>query len=75
LQSIVALLVSKGYSLPDAQTASYGILSRQVSTQAITQAYGDGFLLILVAFVFTAPFVFLLRGAKAGGGAPPADAH
>ena len=77
LQNIIGLLVSKGYSQPDAQNAAYGVLSRQVGAQALTQAYDDAFLLILLAFVFTAPFVFLLtRGKdKQGGGGPPADAH
>ena len=72
-QGIQAMLLDHGYTPVQASAGWLGVLTQQITRQAQTMAYNDGFLLILILFLFAIPFVFLLRrpqGPPAGG-----DAH
>ncbi len=74
-QAVVGNLVAHGMSPAVAQNGWLGVLNGTVSKQAATMSYNDGFLLILVVFLFTAPAIFLLRPNKTGGGGGPAEVH
>lgn len=74
-QALQGLMISKGYTAAQASQGWMGILNQQVGRQATTMAFDDGFLLILIAFLFALPFVFLLQKPKGAAGGPPADAH
>ena len=74
-QAIVGNLIAHGMSPAIAQNGWLGVLNGTVSKQAATMSYNDGFLLILVVFLFTAPAIFLLRPNKTGGGGGSAEVH
>ena len=72
-QEIQNSLLTHGFTPAQAAGGWIGVLNQEVTRQAVTMAYNDGFLLILVLFLLAIPFVFLLRrptGPPAGG-----DAH
>ncbi len=54
----------KGFDVVRSQKAALAILSHTVQTQALTQAYNDGFLLIGVAALIASPTALLFRKNK-----------
>lgn len=67
LQGATGLLVGAGSSPADAQKAAPAIVQMLVDREAAMMAFNNGFQLILVAFLFAAPMVMLLRKPKLGG--------
>ena len=74
IQGLVALLMSKGESMLDAQREALRILEGQVMRQATMLAYNDAWLFILLSFLCVIPAVFALRRRRAGP-AVAVDAH
>ena len=68
-----ANLVTHGMSTDMAERAAYSQVNRMVMRQATMLSYNDAWMLILLAFVCTAPAVLLLRKPK--GKAAVVDAH
>ena len=73
-QALQSLLLSKGYTMAQAQQGWLGLLNQQVGREAATMSFNDAFLLILIAFLCAVPFVFLLGKRKQAAG-PAVDAH
>ena len=73
-QEYISLLLTRGFTLAQAQSASLGLINRNVFEQASTMAYNNGFTLIMLVFIVAAPTILLLRAPKKGTAAP-ADAH
>ena len=73
-QAIVGNLLAHGYSPAIAPQVANGLLNATINRQAATQAYNDAFLVIMIAFLVTAPAVLLLRKPKGSGGGG-GDAH
>jgi DHA2 family multidrug resistance protein len=67
--AVAGSLIAHGYSSAVASAASLGVIDHTVQAQASVMAFNDGFLLIGISFLFTAPAILLLRPAK--GGPPP----
>jgi len=61
------LLIGTGHSPADAQKAAPAIVQMLVDREAAMMAFNSGFQLILVAFLFAAPMVMLLRKPRIGG--------
>ena len=66
IQGIAQNLFSYGYSQADARQAALGQVAANLQRQATMQAYNNCWLLIMVAFIVTAPIVFFLRKPKPG---------
>ena len=62
-------LVAHGLNASMAHGAALGVLSHTVDAQAAVMSFNDGFILLGLSFVFTAPAIFLLRASKASPGA------
>jgi len=67
--TVAGNLIAHGISSSVANAASYGVIDHTVQAQASVMAFNDGFLLLGMSFLFTAPAILLLRPAK---GKPPA---
>jgi MFS transporter, DHA2 family, multidrug resistance protein len=74
LSALTQGMIARGAAPGNARKMAEAALDGTVQRQASMLAYNSSWMLILGAFVLTAPAVFLLRRPKAGG-APPADAH
>ena len=66
-QAVTANMVSHGYGLAAAKSASLGLIDHTVQAQASVMAFNDGFLLLGIAFVLASPAILLLRVSKGGG--------
>ena len=64
--AVAGNLIAHGYSAAIANAASYGVIDHSVQAQASVMAFNDGFLLLGMSFLFTAPAILLLRPAKSG---------
>lgn len=73
LQMLKANFVTHGMSVDMAQQAAYAQINRMVMRQATMLSYNDSWMLILIAFVCTAPAVLLLRKPK--GKVVAVDSH
>lgn len=74
-QAIAANLMGRGYDMVTAKRAAMSLLDGTVARQALTMSYNDAFLLLGLAFVVVAPFVFLLRPRKSAAAAGADMAH
>jgi DHA2 family multidrug resistance protein len=68
-----ATLVSKGFTVYQAQQGSMALMNQAVMRQASILAYNDAWILILMTFIVIAPAVLVIRRPEAGG--PAVDAH
>ncbi len=57
----VGAMMAHGYSLAAAQTAALAIMDRLLMRQAMSMAYNDAFMMVLIVGVITLPAVLLLR--------------
>ena len=73
LGGLTAMLTQHGLSAADAAGGALGMLDRIMSQQALSMAYNDTFLFLLLINLATAPSLLLLRRAKPG--AAPAGMH
>ena len=73
LQDLTQFLGSKGMAPNVAMEGARKLLDLDVTSQSLVLSYDDAFRLILIAFLFTAPAILILRRPKAV--AAPADAH
>ncbi len=74
LQQLTQYAISRGYSQSQAPTVALGLMNQTVQRQAMTKAYDDAFLMILIVFVVTAPAILILRRPKPRAAAV-VDAH
>ncbi len=74
LNPLIGLFHSHGYGPEAAKQAAYGVLNQQVMVHARTSSYNDCYIMILIAFICTAPAIFLLNKPK-GKPAAAVDAH
>ncbi|AIE84820.1 DHA2 family efflux MFS transporter permease subunit [Fimbriimonas ginsengisoli] len=74
MQAITSGLVAKGMPLEQAKQGALAVMDQTVQRQSMTMSFNDGFLLILVIFMFATPAVLMLK-KPTGGRAAPADAH
>jgi DHA2 family multidrug resistance protein len=75
LQQFASGFTARGMSPDMAQQAALVSLNRFVMRQATMLAYNDSWMLILTAFVCTAPAILLLRRPRGGAGAGAAESH
>ena len=66
LHGAAGLLVGAGSSPADAQKTANAIIQMLVDREASMMAFNNGFQLILVAFLFAAPMVMMLRKPRTG---------
>ncbi|HEY4132588.1 MAG TPA: DHA2 family efflux MFS transporter permease subunit [Gemmatimonadaceae bacterium] len=69
----VGALMSKGFSVYQAQQGANALVNQAVMRQASILAYNDTWLLLLKTFLVIAPAVLIIR--KPQGGGPVVDAH
>ena len=65
LDGLAAGLTAHGLSGPAAQTGALQLLEQGLMRQAMTMAYNDAFLIMLLINLITLPAVLLLRRPKA----------
>ena len=65
-QAATAGLIAHGYSAVQAQQGGLALLDQMVMRQATMLSYNDAWMLLLKAFVVTAPAILVLRRPKAG---------
>jgi hypothetical protein len=69
LHALAGMFTLHGLSAPAATTAGQMLIDNAVNTQASTLAYEDGFLVMAVAMLLSAPTVLLLkRGVRPAPG-------
>jgi DHA2 family multidrug resistance protein len=73
LHGLTSNYLAHGYGPPQAVAAATKTLDGMLTQQSLAMAYDGSFMMILVVFVGTAPFILLLRRPKRA--AAPADAH
>jgi len=64
LHGLVGMLSTHGVNGADGQTAALGLLNFTLMRQAMTMAYNDAFMLMLLVNLITLPAVLLLRKPK-----------
>jgi DHA2 family multidrug resistance protein len=75
LQLLAGGFIARGMSPDKAQQAALVSLNQLVMRQATMLAYNDSWMLILTAFVCTAPAILLLRRPRGGPDAGAAEMH
>ncbi len=73
LTALQGVFMGHGMNMVAAQGAAIGTVDRTVMRQATMLAYNNSWMLLLVAFIATAPAILLIR--KPRSGAAPVDAH
>ena len=73
LHGVAASLMAHGYSASSAMQAAYRIVDQMLMRQAMSLAYDDAFMMILIAFCCVIPSVFILQKPKKA--AAPAESH
>jgi len=69
LSALSRLMVSRGADLVTAQQQALGLLSGEVTRQALMLSYNRVFFLVACLFIVSAPLIVLLRRVRTGGGA------